>query len=128
MDGGFAAALEGRGTALACMTTASEPFRCDVLPAGDARVVLRPVGELDLATAPEVDRQLERLRAAGCTELVLDLRAVPFMDSSGLRVVLRWNELAAKNGCVFTLIRGPELVQRVFQATRVADALRFTEA
>ena len=85
------------------MTTAPEPFRCDVLPAGDARVVLRPVGELDLATAPEVDRQLERLHAAGWTELVLDLRAVPFMDSSGLRVVLRWNELAAENGCVFAL-------------------------
>ena len=58
--------------------------------------MLRPVGEIDLATAPAIDRQLERLHAAGYAELVLDLRAVPFMDSSGLRVVLRWNELAAK--------------------------------
>jgi anti-sigma B factor antagonist len=109
------------------MTTAPEPFRCDVLPTGERRIVLRPVGELDIATAPAVDRELERLRAAGYTELVLDLRAVPFMDSSGLRVVLRWNELAAQDDCAFAVIRGPEPVQRVFQATRVADALTFAE-
>jgi anti-sigma B factor antagonist len=109
------------------MTTHPEPFRCDVLPKGDGRVVLQPVGELDIATAPEVDGALERLRDAGYQELVLDLRGVPFMDSSGLRVVLRWNELAAHGDCVFAVIRGPELVQRVFQATRVADALTFAE-
>jgi anti-sigma B factor antagonist len=110
------------------MTSSPEPFQCDVLPDGERRVVLRPVGELDIATAPEVDRELGRLRDAGFKELVLDLRAVPFMDSSGLRVVLRWNELVADNGCTFAIIRGPELVQRVFQATRVADALTFADS
>ena len=98
-----------------------------MLPDGDRRVVVRLAGELDIATAPEVDGALGRLREAGFAELVLDLRAVAFMDSSGLRVVLRWNELAASNGCTFALIRGPEQVQRVFEATRVADSLTFAE-
>ena len=110
------------------MQTSPEPFRCDVQPARDGRVMLRPAGELDIATAPEIDC---RARAAapceGATELVLDLRDVAFMDSSGLRVILRWNELAARDGCRFALIRGSDLVQRVFEATRVATALTFTE-
>ncbi len=96
-------------------------------PPGTAASSLRPAGELDIATAPEIDAALERLRREGATELVLDLRGVAFMDSSGLRVILRWNELAARDGCRFVLIRGSDLVQRVFEATRVATALTFTE-
>ena len=109
------------------MQKSPEPFRCDAQPAGQGRVILRPAGELDIATAPEIDAALERLRREGATELVLDLRGVAFMDSSGLRVILRWNELAARDGCRFVLIRGSDLVQRVFEATRVATALTFTE-
>jgi anti-sigma B factor antagonist len=109
------------------MPNPPEPFRCDVRPAGDRRVFVRPVGELDIATAPEVDAQLGSLREAGYTELVLDLRDVAFMDSSGLRVILRWNEIAAGDGCAFMLIRGHDVVQRVFDTTRVAHALTFAD-
>jgi anti-sigma B factor antagonist len=100
-------------------------FRSDVLPAGDRRVVVRPVGELDIATVPEVDAQLARARADGFTELVLDLRELGFMDSSGLRLILEWTELAGRDGCTFKVVEGPEPVQRVLRLTRVVDALRF---
>ena len=105
---------------------AFEPFRVDVLHE-DARVRVVPVGELDLATAPEVD---EALRAAANLDhqgIALDLREVIFMDSSGLRLILRWNAAARDEGRAFGIIRGGEVVQRVFEATRVAEHLTFVE-
>jgi anti-anti-sigma factor len=67
-----------------------EPFRCEVAPHRD-EVLVRPVGELDLATVPMVDEQLSELSSAGFTRLVLDLRSVRFLDSTGLRMLLAWN-------------------------------------
>jgi anti-anti-sigma factor len=45
-------------------------------------------GELDLATIPELEDRLERLRAEG-TDVELDLSGLDFMDASGLHVIAR---------------------------------------
>lgn len=42
----------------------------------------------DLATVAEVEREFSELRAAGVTDVVLDLRRVTFIDSSGLALLL----------------------------------------
>ncbi|MGH2914630.1 MAG: STAS domain-containing protein [Solirubrobacteraceae bacterium] len=52
---------------------------------GAVRLVL--MGELDLVTGQELDAQLRRAGTGGATVRV-DLRALAFMDSSGLRVLL----------------------------------------
>ena len=102
------------------------PFRCETHRDGE-RMRVRPIGELDIATVPEVDRQLRRLSEDGHVHLVLDLRDVSFMDSSGLRLILAWRERAAGDGGDFSIIRGNEVVERVFDTTRVRDLLTFTE-
>ena len=61
-------------------TTGAVPLRDR--PHGAAAWV-RPVGELDLDTAHDVEQQLAGLRADGCERLVLDLRGLRFMDSTG---------------------------------------------
>jgi hypothetical protein len=48
-----------------------EPFRCEVMPERDA-VKVRPVGELDMDTAPVLDAQMRELRDSGFRRLVLD--------------------------------------------------------
>jgi anti-anti-sigma factor len=45
-------------------------------------------GELDLVGAPQLDAALARAYGAGVSELVLDLRGVTFIDSSGIRCVI----------------------------------------
>ena len=65
-----------------------EPFRLDVVPKRE-EVRVCPVGELDLATVPRVDAQLAELWSLGFARLVLDLREVCFLDSSGLRMCSR---------------------------------------
>lgn len=47
------------------------------------------IGELDLATVPVLDDHLTRFQGAGITEIILDLRELTLIDSSGVHVILR---------------------------------------
>ena len=101
-----------------------EPFRVDVVPDRD-EVRVRPVGELDLATVPSVDAQLAELCAAGFTRLVLDLRDVCFLDSTGIRMLLSWHGKSSADGVVFSVIPGPPVVERVLEIAGVAEILTY---
>ena len=68
-------------------TAELEPFRCEVDPHRES-IFVRPVGELDLATAPIVDTQLSELVEAGFRNIVLDLGKLRFLDSTGLRLLV----------------------------------------
>ena len=95
-----------------------EPFRCEVDPDRES-VIVRPVGELDLATAPIVDSQLSELVAAGFESVVLDLRKLCFMDSTGLKLLMSWEARARAEGITLRMLPGPPAVQRVFQVAGV---------
>ena len=62
-------------------------FRVTIEPLEDA-CLIRVSGELDLSTADRLSSALDAARADGVTTL-LDLSAVSFIDSAGLRVLLR---------------------------------------
>ena len=102
----------------------SEPFRCEVVP-DRAEVRVRPVGALDLATVPLVDTQLAELWSVGFTRLVLDLREVPFLDSTGVRMLWSWHSTSAADGIAFGVIPGPPLVQRVLEVAGVDERLTY---
>jgi anti-anti-sigma factor len=85
------------------------------------------VGELDLDTAHEVEQQLADLRSAGCERLVLDLRGLRFMDSTGLRLVIRWDTIARQDEFEFAIVPGADVVHRVFQLTGMDQHLRVVE-
>ncbi|MBI2705722.1 MAG: STAS domain-containing protein [Actinobacteria bacterium] len=54
----------------------------------EARIEVRVAGDLDIATSPELQRQLEALiLARPGADMVIDLRDVPFIDSSGVRTL-----------------------------------------
>jgi anti-sigma B factor antagonist len=95
-----------------------EPFRCEVDPDRES-VIVRPVGELDLATAPIVDSQLSELVAAGFQSVVLDLRKLCFMDSTGLKLLMSWEARSRAEGIALRMLPGPPAVQRVFQVAGV---------
>jgi anti-sigma B factor antagonist len=103
-----------------------EPFRCDVETAhGQVRLI--PRGEIDLASVDELEAQLRELRATGFDHLVLDLRQVTFMDSTGLRLILSWDDAAREDGIDFSLVPGTPGVQRLFEITGVLGRLAFAE-
>ena len=97
-------------------------FSCPVEPDRD-RVVVRPSGELDLTTAGVVDRELRQLADAGFDRLVVDLRGLTFMDSTGLALLLRWARDAEADGVVLQLYPGGAEVMRVIDLAGVGEAL-----
>jgi len=97
-----------------------EPFRCEVEPAR-ASVYVHPVGELDLATVPTVEAQLNELWSLGFTRIALDLRDVRFLDSTALRLVVDWTANASADGFAFGVIPGPPEVRRLFDLAGVSD-------
>jgi anti-anti-sigma factor len=99
-------------------------LRCEVLPERDS-VRVRPVGTLDMATEPILDEQLVALRTTGFTSLVLDLGGLDFMDSTGLRLMLRWDAAARADGFTLGIVPGEPTIQRVFELTGTLEHLPF---
>jgi|SRR4051812_20686175 anti-sigma B factor antagonist len=85
-------------------------------------VVVR--GEIDMETAPQLERVLDDVVAKGALLVTLDLEGVDFLDSSGLRVILgASNKLSAHEGQL--LIEGASsAVERVLEITGVIERLR----
>jgi len=77
-------------------------------------------GEVDLATAPELRRQMtDRLAHASTSTLHLDLSGVSFMDSSGLLVLLGAQRRARLLGGDVVLTRTSPQVARLLDLAGV---------
>ena len=88
--------------------------------------VVVATGELDLWGAEVLQAEFERLAAEPeLGTVVLDMRGLEFMDSSGLRLVVLADMRAREAGRRFALVRGPETVHRVFEITRMSERLDF---
>jgi anti-sigma B factor antagonist len=90
--------------------------------------IVRPVGELDLSGAAVLEAELDRLvEDPELVAVVLDMRGLEFMDSSGLRLVVMADMRARDAGRRFVLVRGDETVHRVFEITRMSERLDFVD-
>ena len=84
-------------------------------------------GELDIASAGHVERELERIEQEAPATLVLDLRKLTFMDSTGLRIIVSADARARERSRRFVLVRGPDAVQRIFRMTRLDERLTIVD-
>ena len=84
-------------------------------------------GELDVVTAPSLDAAVDRLLAGRVASLILDLRDVTFIDSSGLRTVLTAWDSCREGACELLLIPGDGACLRLFRITGVLDDLPLWE-
>ena len=88
-------------------------------------VRLTPRGELDIATQAELRAALEQ--HVGAPAITLDLSALRFLDTSGLRLILETAESARRDGHDFSVVRGSPAVQRLFELAGVADLVPFRD-
>jgi anti-sigma B factor antagonist len=105
---------------------APEPFDVALEPHREAVAVVAR-GELDLDSAVELQDRFRDVLEAGFSRIVLDLRNVSFIDSTGLRAVLTMDSASRDAGVRFAVIQGPGPVRRLFQLTQTEQALRFIE-
>jgi anti-sigma B factor antagonist len=88
---------------------------------------IRLAGEVDLATADPVERELERVEQTDAASIVLDLSAVTFMDSTGVRLLVTAQARSRADANRLTLLRGGPQVQRVLQLSGVDELLPFAD-
>ncbi len=88
------------------------------------RVVVVLDGELDMATAPRLQGAIDDPGVASMPGIVLDLRELQFIDSTGLRVILAALQACRERGQEFAITRGSAQVERLLSITGVADHVR----
>jgi|SRR5215212_2216846 len=84
-------------------------------------------GELDIAGAARVEQELERIEREPPATLVLDLRDLLFMDSTGLRVIVAADERARDQARRLVVVRGSDTVQRIIEMTRLHERLEMVD-
>jgi anti-sigma B factor antagonist len=82
-----------------------------------ATVMVRLAGELDLSTAPALRAALEAAATLDVERVVVILRDVSFMDSTGLSALVHGWRVASDNGVAFTLREPTAPVRRVLAIT-----------
>jgi anti-sigma B factor antagonist len=74
-------------------------------------------GTMDLHGAPAFDREIERLLRGNAREILVDLRGIEFLDSIGLRSLVRAHRLALRGGVPLWVVRGGAPVTQVLRMT-----------
>ena len=91
-------------------------FECSWTDSGSEAAWVRLAGCLDIATAPQVMRTLRELQSR-VRLVVLDLRELEFLDSSGVHVIVVASIRARNAGHRLVLLRGSSTVDRLFGLT-----------
>ena len=85
----------------------------------DGRATVLLEGELDISSAPILVEDVSQVLADGPSEVVLDLRDLTFLDSSGLRAFFDLRDRAAESGATITATGARGMVRRALDTTGV---------
>jgi anti-sigma B factor antagonist len=102
-----------------------QPFAVDVQLRNDVAIV-QPYGELDLATAETLRAALDGVEGAG--RLVLDLRGLSFLDSTGLRLLVVLNQRAQRDGFELKIVAPAAPADKAIRISGLDHALPFVAA
>jgi anti-sigma B factor antagonist len=110
-----------------CETPLAPAFACPAEPRGDATWLL-PDGELDVATAPELEAALDAALANGARRIVCDLRGLTFADSTGISRLVVAARRARRDGFTLELVLAREgAVARVVELMQIREGLPFVD-
>jgi anti-sigma B factor antagonist len=84
-------------------------------------------GELDLSEADRLEHELLKLERSAPPTLLIDLRDLTFIDSTGIRLVLEADARARHDARRLALVRGPDEVHRVFLIALLDKRLEFVD-
>ena len=89
--------------------------------------VIAVSGEMDLSTVDLVEQELLRVEATDAARIVIDLRELEFLDSTGVRLVYMADVRSRQDSNRLQIRRGPDKIQRLFVITDLADRLPFVD-
>ena len=105
------------------------PSLCRVeIDAHEGRTHVRVLGEVDLSTVSMVERRIdEALTQWPTSSLIVDLRELEFMDSTGLRLLVALGRNAEPQGYKLTIVRPRADVYRPIEIAGLAPTLPFVD-
>jgi len=86
----------------------------------DGATVVAVGGEIDVYTAPKLRDKITELVAGGCYELVVDLEAVEFLDSTGLGVLVGGLKKVRAHDGMLRLVCTQDRLLKIFRITGLA--------
>ena len=93
--------------------------------AGVVRIALS--GDLDVSTAPSVEERLVELEDGGAERVILDLRSLDFIDSTGLSLLINADRRARRAGRRVTIVSGTGAPRRILETTGLKGRLDIVE-
>jgi len=93
----------------------------------DSEVHLALRGELDISTAQRLEDDLRRVEAEKPQLIVLDLKDLSFMDSTGLRLLITADARAREDGRRLAIVRANVMIRRVLRLTRLDERLEIVD-
>ena len=86
----------------------------------DGRAIVAVGGEIDVYTAPKLRDQITELVSSGSYNIVIDLEAVEFLDSTGLGVLVGGLKKVRAHDGSLDLICSQERLLKIFRITGLA--------
>ncbi|MER6983247.1 STAS domain-containing protein [Streptomyces carpinensis] len=109
------------------MPVAQNPLSVEVTVPREDVALLKVEGYLDVDTATELQAHLANQLHHGRRHFLLDLTGVPFMDSSGMNIILRvYQEVRDRPGSVHIIAPAPA-VRRILDLTGVSITVPVSE-
>lgn len=105
------------------MVTSPEPLFAVEIDRDGTSLTLHLRGELDPHTAPDLRAEVDAAVDDDTTLVVFDLRALDFLDSSGLRVILATHRRVTEQGGRFVLRSPSPSTSRILEITGLPDLL-----
>ena len=87
------------------------------------RVALRLSGEIDAYTAPQFREQMAKVDAEGSTGVIVDLRKVRYLDSTGLGVMMGGAKRASERGGSLAVICTNEHILRILEISGLTELI-----
>lgn len=96
-------------------------FEVNVDEHADAYAVISVHGEIDLHTAPKVQRAVERGAGNGAEVVIVDMSNIEFMDSTALSTFIRLKNTLEERDVALRLASPSGAVERIFSVTGFGD-------
>ena len=94
----------------------------------DGRVVVRLSGEIDLSNVDGLEAQIDE-RIADAQDVVIDLTAIDFIDSRGLRLLKRVSTaVAGRDGTLLIVAPASSIARSVLDMTGMSQELAVRDA
>ena len=91
-------------------------------------VILRPTGEIDLNCASMLRQRLGKVQESKPRRLIIDLSAVPYMDSSGVATLVEAMQIALRNGSKLVLCALQDKVLAIFAISKLDSVFKIVDS